>query len=50
MINWVRERGRGVFAGEYVSTGTGTGHCFVQPGDLVSVDFGDLGLVEAKFV
>lgn len=50
MINWVRERGKGVFAGEYVSTGTCTGHCFVQPGDLVSVDFGDLGLVEAKFV
>ena len=50
MVNWVRERGRPVFAGEYVSTGTCTGHCFVQVGDLVSVDFGDLGLVEARFV
>ena len=50
MVNWARERGRDVYAGEYVSTGTCTGHCFVQPGDLVSVDFADLGLVEAKFV
>lgn len=50
MINWLRERGRYVKAGEYISTGTCTGHCFVQVGDLVSVDFGELGLVEAKFV
>jgi len=50
MINWLRERGRYVKAGEFISTGTCTGHCFVQVGDLVSVDFGDLGLVEAKFV
>lgn len=50
MVNWARERGRDVYAGEYISTGTCTGHCFVQPGDLVSVDFADLGLVEAKFV
>ena len=50
MINWLRERGRYVKAGEHISTGTCTGHCFVQVGDLVSVDFGELGLVEAKFV
>lgn len=50
MINWLRERDRYVKAGEFISTGTCTGHCFVQVGDLVSVDFGDLGLVEAKFV
>ena len=50
LVNWVRERGRAVKAGEIVSTGTCTGHCFVQPGDLVSVDFADLGLVEAYFV
>ena len=49
MVNWARERGRAVEAGELVSTGTCTSHCFVQPGDLVSVDFGNLGLVEAKF-
>ena len=50
MVNWVRERGRDVNAGELVSTGTCTAHTFVQPGDLVSADFTDLGLVEAKFV
>jgi 2-keto-4-pentenoate hydratase len=50
MVNWVRERGRDVKAGELVSTGTCTAHTFVQPGDLVSADFTDLGLVEAKFV
>jgi 2-keto-4-pentenoate hydratase len=50
MVNWVRERGRGVAAGEVVSTGTCTAHCFVAPGDRVSADFGELGLVEAYFV
>jgi 2-keto-4-pentenoate hydratase len=49
MVNWVRERGRTVAAGEVVSTGTCTAHCFVSPGDRVSVDFGELGLVEAYF-
>lgn len=49
MINWVRDRGLAVAAGEMVSTGTCTAHTFVQPGDLVSVDFGELGLVEALF-
>jgi 2-keto-4-pentenoate hydratase len=50
MVNWVRERGRDVLAGEFVSTGTCTAHTFVQPGDLVSAEFTDLGLVEAKFI
>jgi 2-keto-4-pentenoate hydratase len=50
MINWVRERGRPVQAGEIVSTGTCTAHCFAAPGDRVSADFGDLGLVEVTFV
>ena len=49
MLNWLRERGRGTIAGEVVSTGTCTGHCFVAPGDHVCVDFGDLGVVEAGF-
>lgn len=49
MLNWVRERGRPVRRGEIVSTGTCTAHCFVARGDLVSVDFGELGLVEAYF-
>lgn len=50
MVNWVCERGRDVKAGELVSTGTCTAHTFVQPGDLVSADFTDLGLVEVRFV
>jgi 2-keto-4-pentenoate hydratase len=50
MINWVRERGHTITAGEVVSTGTCTAHCFVAPGDRVSADFGDLGLVEVDFV
>ncbi len=50
MVNWVRERGRDVKAGELVSTGTCTAHTFVQPGDLVSADFTDLGLVEVRFI
>jgi 2-keto-4-pentenoate hydratase len=49
MVNWARQRGRAVQAGEVVSTGTCTAHCFVAPGDRVSVDFGDPGLVEALF-
>jgi 2-keto-4-pentenoate hydratase len=49
MINWVRERGHAVRAGEVITTGTCTGHCFVAPGDRVSVDFGELGLVQADF-
>ena len=49
LVNWLRERGRGTVAGEVVSTGTCTGHCFVAPGDHVRVDFGNLGVVEASF-
>lgn len=49
MINWLRERKREILAGEIVSTGTCTAHCFVARGDRVSVDFGELGLVEAVF-
>jgi 2-keto-4-pentenoate hydratase len=49
LVNWLRERGRGTLAGEVVSTGTLTGHCFVAPGDVVRADFGPLGHVEARF-
>lgn len=49
LINWLRERGRGTLAGEVVSTGTLTGHCFVAAGDTVRADFGALGQVEARF-
>jgi len=49
MINWAREHGRSVPAGEVVSTGTCTGHCFASPGDVASADFGPLGRVEVRF-
>jgi hypothetical protein len=47
---WLRERGSGAGAGEFVSTGTCTGHLFALPGDTVVADFGDLGPVQARFV
>ncbi|MCX6429704.1 MAG: hypothetical protein NTX12_01800 [Actinobacteria bacterium] len=50
MINYAVAHGRAVGSGELVSTGTCTAHTFVAVGDVVSIDFGPLGLVEAKFV
>jgi 2-keto-4-pentenoate hydratase len=49
LLNWLRERGLGTVAGEVVSTGTCTGHCFVAPGDSVRGDFGTLGVVDVRF-
>jgi 2-keto-4-pentenoate hydratase len=49
MINWASSHGRAVSAGEVVSTGTCTGHCFAAPGDVVSADFGALGFVQVEF-
>jgi 2-keto-4-pentenoate hydratase len=49
MLNWAGRHGRGVAAGEVVSTGTCTGHCFAAPGDVARADFGSLGVVEASF-
>ena len=49
MLNWAREHGRDVRAGEIVSTGTCTGHLFAAGGDTVRADFGALGVVEANF-
>jgi 2-keto-4-pentenoate hydratase len=49
LANWLSERGRGLEAGEIVSTGTCTGHCFVAPGDAVAVSFDGLGVLEARF-
>jgi len=49
MLNWAREHGRAVRAGDIVSTGTCTGHLFAAPGDTVRADFGPLGVVEARF-
>jgi 2-keto-4-pentenoate hydratase len=49
LINWARERGRSVRAGDVVSTGTCTGHLFAAPGDTVRADFGSFGVVQARF-
>lgn len=49
LANWLRERGRGLMAGEIVSTGTCTGHFFAAPGDHLTVDFGDVGTVELTY-
>jgi 2-keto-4-pentenoate hydratase len=49
MLNWAREHGRDIQAGEVVSTGTCTGHLFAASGDTVRADFGALGVVEANF-
>jgi 2-keto-4-pentenoate hydratase len=49
LVNWLAEHGRAMDAGEIVSTGTCTGHCFCLPGDTVSVDYGPLGVLTASF-
>jgi 2-keto-4-pentenoate hydratase len=49
LVNWARERGLHVAAGEVVSTGTCTGHLFAGRNDTVVADFGELGVVEAHF-
>ncbi len=49
LVNWLGGHGRTLWAGEIVSTGTCTGHCFVAPGDEVSVAFDGAGVVEARF-
>lgn len=49
MINWASSQGRAIEAGEVISTGTCTGHCFTASGDSVRADFGLLGCVEVNF-
>jgi 2-keto-4-pentenoate hydratase len=49
MVNWLRGRGKTLKAGEFVSTGTCTGHFFSAPGDHLIADFGEIGQVSAFF-
>jgi 2-keto-4-pentenoate hydratase len=49
LANQQSAAGRGLTAGEIVSTGTCTGLDPVRPGDRVQADFGDLGRVEIFF-
>jgi 2-keto-4-pentenoate hydratase len=49
LANQQSKSGRGLKAGDIVSTGTCTGLDGVNPGDHVLADFGSLGCVEARF-
>ena len=49
LANQQSARGRGLKAGEIVSTGTCTGLDPVRPGDRVQADFGGLGTVDVSF-
>lgn len=49
MVNWLRERGLGLSAGQYVSTGTCTGHFFSARGDRLDVSYGEIGMVSVIF-
>lgn len=49
LANHLRATGRGLNAGEIVTTGTCTGVDPVEPGDRAVADFGDLGRVEIAF-
>jgi 2-keto-4-pentenoate hydratase len=49
LVNWLGERRRGLAAGEIISTGTCTGHCFVAAGDEVSLRVEGIGVVAARF-
>jgi 2-keto-4-pentenoate hydratase len=49
MANWLSGRGKGLLAGEYVSTGTCTGHFFAAPGDKLEVDYGEIGRVSVVY-
>lgn len=49
MANWLRVRGQSLHRGEFVSTGTCTGHFFAAPGDRLEVDFGPIGKVQVEY-
>ena len=49
LANKQSQTGRGLLAGEIISTGTCTGLLDVAPGDSVAADFGTLGAVEISF-
>ena len=49
LANWLRERGKVLQQGEFVSTGTCTGHFFAAPGDRLEVDFCELGKVLVEY-
>jgi 2-keto-4-pentenoate hydratase len=49
LANWTSSYGIDLEAGELMSTGTCTGHCFAEPGDELVADFGRFGEVRVRF-
>lgn len=49
LANWLSSRNIALTAGELVSTGTCTGHCFAAPGDQVRAVFDAIGEVSASY-
>ena len=49
LVNDLRQRGLGLLAGEFVTTGTCMPPLAIEPGDRVLADFGVLGQVSAAF-
>lgn len=50
LANFLRERGRGLRAGQVISTGSLTGIQMTRAGDRVAADFGRLGVVRLAMV
>jgi 2-keto-4-pentenoate hydratase len=49
LVNWLSSRGITLHAGEIVSTGTCTGHCFAAPGDEIRAVFNEIGEVTVRY-
>ena len=49
LVNWLNSRGITLAAGEIVSTGTCTGHCFAAPGDEIRAVFEGVGEVTVSY-
>lgn len=49
LVNWLSSRGIALGAGEIISTGTCTGHCFAAPGDEVRAVFDGIGEVSVHY-
>lgn len=49
LVNWLSARGMTLAAGETVSTGTCTGHCFAARGDSVKAVFEHIGEVSVSY-
>ena len=50
LANWTSSYGIGLKAGELLSSGTCTSHCFAEPGDELVADFGPFGEVRVTYL